>query len=552
MVQAVEIPENTSTATGLTGSFAFSFTITHESQVFVEVTEVGEDAPTVKLQGYDFDVSGSFVVFRAGRYPPAGATVRRFRVTPLEQSAEFGSMARYRPEATESAFDRIYRALQDVALRAGLAGGGSGVPTIPVIVVPAVQDFAVSGVLREAPDGSGWPAAAISAEAVTASQILDLMVQYRVTPAGTWRTAVNLPAAVPFGDFTAVLGGETYDFRARWRAIDGGVGAFAYVYGVEIPEGGFVSYAAGEIGGLTPAELLAEIAAAAALGADAAAQVVALAAEVTDQGSAIVALDTATDTMATSLSGLTTTVNGHTSTIASLSTTTADMATQIDTLETGVGSASSAITTLQTVTNGLGALWTLSLNVNGKVSGMRSYNGGDISSIQFMADQIGFTDGTTTLYPLAIVGGIVRATNLEVDSIRANTIVTDHLTGGATSKMSLAISYTSVDLATEQTVHAFWFTCSGGKMLIDVMAFYTQFNASVVGMRGRIYRDGSLIFDTTWPSQGPFADSKAMFQYDDPGPGTYYYTVTMNTLSGITGVVSNSAAAIVTELKKAA
>lgn len=552
MVQAVEIPQNTSTATGLSGAFAFSFTITHETQVFVEVTPAGAPDAEAKLLGYDFDVVGSYVQFRAGRYPPTGASVRIFRFTPLEQSAEFGSMARYRPQATENAFDRIYRALQDVALRAGIAAGGAGVPTIPIITVPPVEDFAVEGVLREAPDGTGWPAAAISAEPVDASQIQDLIVQFRVSPDGAWRTVMNLPAAVPFADFTGVLGGETYDFRARWRAIDGGVGAFSYVNAVEIPEGGFVSYAAGEIGGLTPAELLAEIAAAGALGASAVAQVEALALEVTDQGSAIIALDTLTDDIGTSLSGLTTTVGGHTSTIATLLTTTGDTAAAVSSLSSTVDGQESSITTLQSVTAGIGSLWTLQLNVNGKVSGIRSYNGGDISSIGFVADQIGFSDGASTLYPLAIVGGIVKATNFEVDNIRADTIVTNHLTGGAVSKVALAISYASYDLSSEATVHAFYFTCSGGKLLIDITAYYTQYNASVVGMRMRIYRDGGAIFDGTWPSQGPYADSKLGFQYDDPGPGTYLYTVTMNTLTGITGVISNSAAARVTELKKAA
>ena len=549
MVQPLEIPENISTASGLTGTFAFGFTYTHPDHVQVQVTPAGEDEPILKLQGFDYDVSGSAVIFRAGRWPGVGDTVRRFRVTPLEQAVRFGDMDRYRPQANEDAFDRVIRILQEVvAFGGGYVGAGGN---LPVIEVPAVQDFTVEGVLRTGPDGTGWPAAAISAEPVEASQIADLIVQYRISPAGTWRSAMNLPAAFPSADFTAVLGGETYDFRARWRATDGGVSDWVYANGVEIPEGGFVSFAAAEIGGLTPSEVLAEIAAAGALGADAVAQVVALAVLVDGQGSALVAVTDLADDLATDLSGLTTTVGGHTASIAELLTTSADAASALTTLSATVDDQEASITTLQSVTAGIGSLWTLQLNVNGKVSGIRSYNGGDISSIVFAADQIGFSDGSSNLFPLAVVGGIVKATNFEVDSIRADTIVTNHLTGGAVSKVATSINIVIADLASETTINGFWFTCSGGKLKIDIFAIWTQYNAGNVGLRLRMYRDGTPILDDTWASPGPFADSKTVFQYDFPGEGTFYYAITMNTLTGISNVISAPCLVMVTELKKA-
>lgn len=647
-------------------------------------------APRPRIRGAKGSPDGVVVYFEiAGqRTSPVQGFTARWRFTPgtgedsnWRDLAALGAGVREvrTPPITEAAFDPDgeFEGLRvDVEIRSVLENGdvsepGSASGILITRDVPAVDNFSVIGVIRAAPDGSSYPVAQIYADAREAGQVQDLTVQFRKSTGGDWAAAVVLPAHAPRGDFPGVLGGETYDFRARWRAVDGWVGAWAYENDVVVPGEGFVSFAVALIDGKTPAELLAEVAALEAMGRKASQAALRLALETvserrnllprvfldgepiatvvrrevteriegdtaivevldligakTPDGTAFILdeatvkvspteslaerfstlsaatasaealiateataratadsalaqtlsllgvetgggtaflLDSAsvkvspTETLGQRLTSLQALSDGNAAAITAeqvvRATQDSALASSLSTLSATVGDQSSSISVLQSVTSDLGSLWTLALVSGNKVAGIRAYNSGVLSSIVFMADQIGFSDGTSNLFPLAVVGGIVRATNLEVDRIKANSIVTESLQGGAVSKVAVSASYTGHDLYIEQTIHAFSFTCSGGKLNISIFAVWTQFNSGVVGLRGRIYRDGSLIFDGTWGSAGPLADCKEFRQYDEPGPGTFTYTVTMNTLSGITNVISGACQALVTELKKAA
>jgi len=147
---------------------------------------------------------------------------------------------------------------------------------------------------------------------------------------------------------------------------------------------------------------------------------------------------------------------------------------------------------------------------------------------------------------------VLKATGMEVDTIKADTITANHISGGAVSKMLHgATSGLGYDLYYERQVHSFYFTCEGGKILINLFTAFTQYNTGHKPVRCRMYRDGSLIMDVTWLAPGPGADCRALFQYDQPGAGTYLYTVTMNTNDGSTNVVSDYCNSVATELKKA-
>lgn len=90
-----------------------------------------------------------------------------------------------------------------------------------------------------------------------------------------------------------------------------------------------------------------------------------------------------------------------------------------------------SITQTASVVSGMGASYTISTDVNGHVAGLRLVNTGATSGFVVSASEIGFSNGPSTLYPLAVVGGIVKATNFEADRVRANSITVDSLTANS-------------------------------------------------------------------------------------------------------------------------
>lgn len=143
MAQDVEIPEQITVASGLTDVFPTVWTFEAASEVEVSV-DIGEGF-VVKMEGVHYDVTpgdwlnaGADVVFRAGQRPAAGHRVRRRRRTPLQQAVAFGDLERFQPIASEAAYDRQTRMIQEVAAD---VGASVKVPPgeAPVILAPVAE-----------------------------------------------------------------------------------------------------------------------------------------------------------------------------------------------------------------------------------------------------------------------------------------------------------------------------------------------------------------------------------------------------------------------------
>lgn len=355
--------------------------------------------------------------------------------------------------------------------------------------VPDVEGLSAIGMKRTAPDNSSYPVIEIGAVPYLDGTVQDLVVEMR--PAGgsaeDWEAAATYPAAMPFGDVTQVKGGQEYDIRARWRTADNWVGDWALVLAVEVPLNSLVSAGVAQIGGLTPTELLEELNGVVAQGYELVDRVRQLAEAALEYGVGLwqetefrdesdvkygryfrlLGAENETQTawvfeestvlledglsLATYRTGVQASLGDNAAAIVteSVARATADgaMATQISTLQVQASGFSGSITTLQSVVSGLGAQWTVALNVNGHVSGIYQYNSGSASSIIFSATQIGFSNGPSTVYPLAIVGGVVKATNFEADRVKANSIEAANIIGGEITDSVASVSGATIGLS---------------------------------------------------------------------------------------------------------
>ncbi len=147
MTIAAETADTSSTASGSVATFVVGWTYAAASEVVVTVKPSG-GSEVIQVNGVDYDLTGDglagsgAVVFRAGHLPPAAATVRRYRTTPVEQPDTFGSLAGFDPLNVERSFDRLVRILQEMKrdLATGGVGGGGSVGPVAwssLVGVPA-------------------------------------------------------------------------------------------------------------------------------------------------------------------------------------------------------------------------------------------------------------------------------------------------------------------------------------------------------------------------------------------------------------------------------
>ncbi|MBX9706859.1 MAG: hypothetical protein K2X61_02870 [Caulobacteraceae bacterium] len=158
MAQAVENPEQITVASGTTDVFATVWTFEDDSEV--EVSVDAGDGYVVKTAGVHYDVSagdwlndGADVVFRAGQRPAAGHKVLRRRRTPRKQEVAFGDTSRFQPTASEAAYDRQTRMIQELTAEVGRAvvvPPGATPPTIEDLELAAEAGAAVAEALETA------------------------------------------------------------------------------------------------------------------------------------------------------------------------------------------------------------------------------------------------------------------------------------------------------------------------------------------------------------------------------------------------------------------
>jgi hypothetical protein len=445
--------------------------------------------------------------------------------------------------------------------------------------------FAAAGVKRTAADGSSYPALTVSANAITSGLEQDLIVEIR--PAGgsdtSWKSAGQpLAASNPIGDFTAVTSGSLLDTRAQWRTSDNWTSEWVEISDVLIPLNALISAGVTTIGGLTPAELVAAFEATVDQGRELTRATLELSlraieergqlitetfhngvrvkrilinddqtwddgdksfwermslmAILADDGlSMIVQHDTLmwspTESYATHVEGIRTQIG------TDIATATESIHTWVD--EDSAGSIwirdlevafgldfIGSITETTSIVSGIGGTYTLAFDINGHASGFRLANDGSLSSMVFLSDEIGFANNAgDVVYPLSIVGSIVRATNFEADMIKANTITADRIIGGeiTDSVFSSSGSTYGLSIGSWTTVRTINYTSIGGRLQILSQATVEAVAPSDAYFGFQIVVDGSVLDD--WPKRVLSGDYAREFALSNWTPSAGAHTI---------------------------
>lgn len=222
--------------------------------------------------------------------------------------------------------------------------------------------------------------------------------------------------------------------------------------------------------------------------------------------------------------------------------TTADsaLASSLSTVSTTVGGLTSSVSTLSSSVSGLSAEWVLTVVSGNRIAGIRTHAGATETSMLFMADQIGFTDGTSDFYPLTIAGGIVKMTGVEVDTIKANSIVTNSIVGGAVTDAAEDAQILSGPTLTG-SFQPIWYTAygsMGGNHLIDIMFKVANGGGSDAGIETQAHRSSSpfgpwtFLDEFGFDCRGAFQDQGVYKVFDQPGAGLWYYRFQSRTTAG--------------------
>ena len=140
--------------------------------------------------------------------------------------------------------------------------------------------------------------------------------------------------------------------------------------------------------------------------------------------------------------------------------------------------------------------WVLAVSATGpgyaRVAGIKVAANPAVSSIAFAADQIGFTNGTDNVYPLAVVGGKVIATNFQADDIKANTITANHIVGGAITSTIVTQAGAKVNgVGSDVEDLRFSYTTIGGVCSISVYGELGTSTSAAAGTVFTLYMDGT-------------------------------------------------------------
>lgn len=193
-----------------------------------------------------------------------------------------------------------------------------------------------------------------------------------------------------------------------------------------------------------------------------------------------------------------------------------------------------SITQTASVVSGMGASYTISTDVNGHAAGLRLVNTGATSAFIVSAAEIGFSNGSTTLYPLAIVGGVVKATNFEADRVRANSIyavnivaeniVTTHIAGRNVTDSVVSSSGVSIDLSVGfwTTLRSISYYSLGGRLEIYTQATLGSYSTDSYADL-RVLVDGAVQDD--WPKYVKGGAYDRIPSLTDATPGAGWHTI---------------------------
>ena len=197
--------------------------------------------------------------------------------------------------------------------------------------------------------------------------------------------------------------------------------------------------------------------------------------------------------LASSLTALTATVNSNTAAITTEQTVRASgdsaNATAISSLTTTVNGNTASITTLQSSTSGLSVRYGVKLNVNGHVTGFVQNNDGTTGDFIIVANKFAVIDpnGGSPFVPFSYSGGVIRMTNVEVDTLTANSVTTPKLVANAATKIS------SVTEGGSLSVYGWW---------SDALSLGVTTDGGPISIRVNIYNNSAASADLRFVSNG--------------------------------------------------
>lgn len=497
----------------------------------------------------------------------------------------------------------------------GLTGTAPPTPSLTGVdpgFVPAPESGSWDVVETELSNADGTIPAIVLTGAVDAATVASVIVEYREVLGGgmfgAWVTA-NYPATTTRIEITGLKPNTLYQVRVRYVTVRGFDNTGSVLDLGSHTTGGLVVPAdVTTIGGMTVAEFLAAAAATSAQGDQLTQAVLQLAAQavsernamisqtfhngkpvrkivigdtedftdgdysvthrlnllglVIDAGGAFQLDDTtlkvsATETWADYRTGVTANFNSVSASVTSEATSraTADgaLASSLSSVSTTVAGHTSSITALSSSLNGLSAEYLLVVNSGTNVASIQAYAGGSLSSIVFTASQIGFTDGSSNVFPLSVSGGVVHATNFEADRVVAGSIVTNSLVGGAVTNVTwdeqtYGSNLTSTPTQVFSTSHTT--AVASAPHVINLNATVAN-GTGDVGVLLTIKRDGTAIAARSFYVQGSFTVTGSFMVFDQPSAAAHTYTIEASKTSGSGSLgdltVSNMT---ITELKK--
>jgi len=494
------------------------------------------------------------------------------------------------PEAVSASQDPESDYKVDVEIRSKLRTGDVSQPLLVSDIqvsrlVKIPTGCVAEGVKRDAADGSSYPALHVRCNPIGSGLEQDLIVQIKTHGADDdnyMAAGQPLPAVLPDGDFTGVKSGALLDVRMQWRTSDNWTSDWVVIESVQIPANALVSYGVKTIGGLTPSQLVAQLQAASATGQALTQSTLELAMRAIEERGQLISetfhqgvrvkrilidedeqWEVGDKTFWNRMSGIA--ILGADGVSMEINQTrlmwspTEGFVDHIEGIRTQIGDDIAAateeiyvwvneesagaqwivdlevafgldflgqITQVADVVSGIGATYTLALNVNGHASGFRLANDGTLSSMVFLADEIGFANsGGTEVYPLAIVGGIVKATNFEADRIKANTITADRIIGGEITDTAVSSSGATVALAVSAwtTVRTINYNSLGGRLQILSQATVEAVAPSDAYFGFRIVVDGTVLDD--WPHRVKSGDYDRVFALSNWHPSAGSHTI---------------------------
>jgi hypothetical protein len=449
---------------------------------------------------------------------------------------------------------------------------------------PDAGSWTAWGGILSGSDGSQIPAIVVTGhvnDPNVSNVLVDIRLELDATPTfGDWMTT-TAPANATRIEIRAVIPGATYNVRVRYKTVRQVEGITGLDLGL-VTVGTLISGGVTTIGGQTPEELVQQLNDTTALGQQTSDQAnqtaqdllpvsdsanysktrIDLIGSLLPNGSTFQMSDTtlfadASTTWGTYRTSLQSHVDNNTSAITTEQTARVNgdqaNATSITNLSTTVNGNTASITTLQTSVNGLNAQYVLSVNAGGQVAGMKLAAGGSGgSSMAFIASQIGFSDGTSNVFPLAVVGGKVIATNFQADDIKANTITANMIIGGAVTATGItSAGAQSNPVGSEVTDMTFNYNSYGGDHLFDIYGELGTSTSSAAGTVFTLYCDGGAITSgavycpPNWGANGvsfPFAHR--------PGAGGHSYRLAHTGTTGSGPSQVNRTTVVLTELKK--